>query len=565
MSDTDTDDGYLIDPSPEQLRALGLEANGQIARENFDLGSYQAFHWCIFEHDLEPHELENLAAYFEEWHRPSVEGARGVLNKAGRGLFKSTDSGGFLLFAIGHYPHLSHMIIQARDDDAQKTGKLIADTIESNIGWRSCFPSIVPDPDRGWSQNGYNVKDMSVAYEDWVQKVMSDHKRDSTFMSVSVQAGAIGSHPTGVLLLDDIHDTKNTESLAEMAKVIKTVKADIIPTMTRPGRKPLMVMAYTPWKSDDAYAMLEASGIFRQLITPAFVEINDEDYVKGHPNYAVFPWEKKVGDQTFRGDKVYLTCPKVYSAKALEQQMKILGKREFARQLLCRLDVGKGESLPYYSYVLTGNELEYPMTGGCDPAGVEADKIEEGNKRSFFALAYVARLPQGGALVLDGVLEQCSHNDGQNYILGAQNRFPQWTFTMIESAGIGAAFFQLCRRDQRLVVVESNLKGLDEGRITGKYDRILQMAKWFENGTIKIAARSTPFLDNLRYLFEHFYELNKNTPHPAWDAGDATYHALKGIPEILQMQALPMDLPKPGRGMTRQNSLGSVWNSLGRK
>jgi hypothetical protein len=535
----------------EQAERLDLEFYVTSARWAFDLPAYEAFHWLVFHHVLMEHEKRNLGAYFDEWAKEKATGAKGVLNKAARGLFKSTDSDGFLLFTIGHFPWLSHLIVQARDDDAQKTGGFIADTIESNAGWKQVFPSVVPDKERGWSQNGYHVKDTSVSYDEWVQRCMGDHKRDPSFMSVSVQAGAIGSHPTGILLMDDIHDSKNTLSLAEMDKAQKIVKADIIPTMNRPGRKPMMVVAYTPWKPDDTYALLERTGIFTQLVTPAFRELSEDEFDPANPKHAHFD-----------GRAVDLTCPEVYPVAVLEQQMRLLGKREFARQLLCNLEVGKGESLTYYPYIPTGSEWELPVAGGADPTTTEPDRYEEGKKRSYFALAFVAKLPQGGAVVLDGILEQCSHTDALNYLLGAQSRFPHYMFTMVENAGVGAAFFQLARRDLRLRVVESDLKLLETDKgVKSKDDRILQMSKWMEDGTIKIAARDTPFLNALRYLFEHFWELRKNDPNKAWDAGDATYQALKAFPELLISQQIPTTLPE--RGQAKRMGLGSAWNSIG--
>jgi hypothetical protein len=281
------------------------------------------------------------------------------------------------------------------------------------------------------------------------------------------------------------------------------------------------LVAYTPWKNEDAYGELERSGLFRQMTTPAFVE------------------DEKSGVE-FNGKKVRLTCPKVYPLAVLEQQYKLLGEREFGRQLLCRLDFGKSTSLPYYPYVTSGAEYGYPAYGGADPTGAEPDFKSKGKKRSFFALAYAVKLPQGGALILDGILEQCSHVEAENHILNAQNLFQHWNFTMVENVGPGLVFFQNARRNSNLRVISSDLMSLDEKdrrRSQSKNARILQMAKWFENGTVKIAARATPFLDSLRFLFDHFWELNEHEPHPAWDAGDAVYHALKGMPDVTIVQS----------------------------
>lgn len=523
----------------EQVLAIEMLARGKLARERFDLESYSHFHFCIYKHEFDEHERVMLQAYFDEWNKEG-EAIRGVLNKAARGLRKSTDTIGFVLFVIGHYPYLSHLIIQARDDDAAKTGRFIADIIESNAGWKSCFPNIVPDKERGWSLNGYYLKDVSMDYGEWIQKTNNDHKRDPSFMTASVMAGSIGMHPTGCLVMDDIHDSKNTESLAEMSRTVKTVKADIMPTMTKQGKKPLFLVAYTPWKSDDTYGELERSGLFKELVTPAFVE--DENGFE------------------FGNKRIRLTAPNIYSLEVLEQQKKLLGEREFTRQLLCKLDYGGSTSLPYYSYIPTGIEYTFPAYGGADPTGAEPDLETKGKKHSYFALAYVVKLPQGGALVLDGVLEQCSHVEAENYILNAQTLFPRWNFTMVENIGPGLVFYNNAKRNRNLRVLASDLVVLDEKdrkSVKSKNQRIQGMARWFESGVVKIAARETPFLNALRFLFDHFWELNEHQPHMAWDAGDAVWHALKAMPDIFVIQDYS-DIPVFGE--KSKMGLGTVWS-----
>lgn len=528
-----------VNLSDEQVLAAEIVVRGELAREKFDLEAYGHFHFCIYRHDYDPHERAMLEAYFEEWER-SDDGLRGVLNKAARGMRKSTDTIGFVLFVIGHYPHKSHLIVQARDEDASKTGRFISDIIESNAGWKACFPHVVPDKERGWSLNGYHVKRTDMDYGEWVQLCTNDHKRDPSVMTASVTAGSIGMHPTGCLVMDDIHDSKNTESLAEMTRTVSTVKADIMPTMTKKGKKPLFLVAYTPWKSGDTYAELERSGLFRELVTPAFVE--DENGVE------------------FQGKRIRLTAPTIYSLQILEQQWKLLGKREFSRQLLCKLDYGGATSLPYYPYVTSGIEYTFPAYGGADPTGAEPDFETKGKKHSYFALAYVVKIPQGGALVLDGVLEQCSHVEAENHILNAQSLFSNWNFTMVENVGPGLVFYNNAKRNRNLRVLASDLVVLDEKdrkRVSSKNTRIQSMAKWFETGTVKIAAKDTPFLNALRYLFDHFWELNEHQPHPAWDAGDAVYHALKAMPDIFVVPSY--SAPLPGYGQQEKIGLSTPW------
>lgn len=544
----------------EQTRDILLVAWGEKARLNFDLDCYEAFHWCVYGHFLEEHEKKNLTAYFEEWEKSVDEGIRGVMNKAARGLFKSTDTIGFLLFAIGHFPQLSHLVIQARDKDTQKTNNFIADTIERNKGWKACFPNVIPDKERGWSLNGLHIRktynlelvgnqwrQTDIDYDDWVQTITNDHKRDPSVLCVSVIAGSIGMHPTGCLVMDDIHDSKNTESMAEMASVVNTVKSDIIPTMSNPGRKPILLVAYTPWKTNDTYAMLEETGLFRQLETPAFTVDPDSDI-------------------EFRGEKIRLTCPQVYSLKVLEQQYKILGHREFGRQLRIDLAHGTADPLPYYTYGLSGDEYNWPIIAGADPNGTEKDRMTQEKKLSHFGIAYIAENPMGGAIVLDGFLERCSYGEADSQLLAAQTKFKNYKVCYIESVGTGEAYWEHVRKNMNLKVVASNLVSIDpKGRkvIRSKDNRVLDMAVWFENGTMKLSDRDSEFMRQLRFLFTHFYELDKNTAHPAWDAGDAVYAAMKGIPHILKVEKIQDEINQP-RNKPRVG-LGSAWNSFGGK
>jgi len=542
------------DLTEEEVDILTMAINGEKARLGFDLESYEAFHWCIYKHWLEPHEKKNLGAYFDEWRKPADQGVRGVLNKAARGTFKSTDTIGFLLFVIGHYPELSNLVIQARDKDTQKTHNFIADTIKSNKGWSACFPNVVPDEERGWSLNGCHVKKLydldlidgewistDIPYEDWVQTITSDHKRDPTFLCVSVIAGAIGMHPTGCLVMDDIHDAKNTESMAEMYRVVSTVKSDIMPTMSNPGRKPILLVAYTPWKQDDTYAMLEKTGLFTQLRTPAFIYDPEGKY-------------------EFEGEQITLTCEKVYNLIYLEQQLKILGRREFNRQLLIILDIGHKNKLVYYTYELTGKEMFWPVTAGCDPNGVDKDRLTNSKQLSDFGIAYVGADPQGGAVVLDGFLEPCTYAEADIELMSAQDRFVGYQTAVLETVGSGAAYYAHARRDPNLKIVVGNIYSMkDEKTVKSKDDRIREMAVWFENGTVRIADKDTRFLNMLRFLFEHFMELDKNVAHPAWDAGDAVYQSLKGMPHVLQIYDIESEI----RSQERHEKKPSPWASLG--
>ena len=97
---------------------------------------------------------------------------------------------------------------------------------------------------------------------------------------------------------------------------------------------------------------------------------------------------------------------------------------------------------------------------------------------------------------------------------------------------MGKVFLQPLQRNARIKAIPSGLKGITDGKISSKRDRVLQTHKWFENGTVRISSADTPFLNALRRLFEKFYDLDPKHDY-SFDAFDAVYHALRNMPEVL--------------------------------
>ena len=481
---------------------------------------FRHFFFCIFGRELPEHALYWVSRQVAQLQR-GEEKIKGFLNEGFRGSIKSMEGEAMALYLHGFYPWMSGLVIQAGAKEAKRTCELFADTISNNKGWKACFPNVVPDIERGWSLDGYHIKDTREEYGKWIEKTTSDHGRDPSFLAVSVSGGALGMHPTLYIFLDDIHDYDNTSSRTEMLGIVGRIRADILPTMSRQGHKPLVMGSYTPWSDDDGYNLLEDTGWFEHFVTPVYVEADD-------------------GDAEIDGVRVRLTWPQAFSVDVINSWKK-LGKREFGRMYLCDLTQGKGQTLKYYTFDHNLVNYSWPMVGGADPTNVDRP-AHDVRKRSCFALAYVAKLPQGGALVVDGVLEPCSQLEAENYILKAQ-MFPGWIRTMTENVGGGAGFIQTLLRNPKIRVVDSALAGLGNVRTRGdKHTRIeREMAPWFENGTVRISDADTPFLNAFRKLFDRFYELDKSDP--AFDAGDAVYHALRGVPDVLRLPRTEDGLP----------------------
>lgn len=517
-------DAVFANHTPEALAAIALWGRGQLAREdNFD--GFCNFYWCIYGRELPKFQYRWYEKMQVAWLRARAGEVYGVLNEAARGLTKSTFNNTFVLHKMGLYPHLSHLIVQVRDEDSKKTSKFYADTLSISAGWKAVFPNVVPDPERGWNLDGYNIKDNSQDYAEFVKRAMADHGRDPSFMAVSVGGGAVGSHPTGCLVLDDICDETNTASEVENKKVIKKVTAEILPTMSRKGAKPLLIAAFTPWTKTDVYAMLKETGSFLHLFTPAFVEDENGPY----------EW---VGKGKERTKRVRLLWEDGKPFAELVQWRRILGGREFKRMYLLDLEIDEGDSQNYVTFPEESINRSWPMMGGVDPSNTESSKASDLRKQSSFALAYVAKKPTGGAVIVDGVLEQCGTAAGAQYIVTAQSLFPVWITTIVEFVGYGRMWFTLAAKTPGIKIRTGDLKGFGftERKAvsnSSKADRLeKELFPLLDDGIVSISSADTPFLNAARKLLQEFYTIDAHDP--AWDAWDAIYQALKGMPDALR-------------------------------
>jgi len=497
----------------EWFKQSGNEPVGKFTYAGFEL-----FYWGLFGRALPRHAKAWMQEFFAEY----AKGKRRFLVKAFRGSTKSTEFAITLpLYYMAEYPEHALLIVQKSDDAASRTSSDIANIIKSNPGWKLMCPSVVPD--EKWGASGYDLKDTSYDPASWSQKVLKNRTKDPTFVAMGWASGSIaGMHPH-VLIIDDIHDEENTRSQREKQAVLDTLKSNLLQTLNRPpgdNFEPLCVVVYTPWAKDDCYAYLESTGLYHLIRTPLYAPVDETE--EG------FEYEGRRVRLAWDGVK----DPVGYiNAKKLEQ-----GMRDFARMSLLDLELAENRApLSYYSYDAGAVDYNWPVVGGADPTNVMRTADSGNDRRSHFALAYVAKIPQGGAVVVDGILVRCSQVEAENYIIQAQTNFPHYQCTAIENVGGGALFIQVVLRNPHARIIQSDLSNMNTrtGRIKSKADRILyEMAPWFERSVVRISSARTPFLDALRRLFTNFYDLDPRSA-PEFDAGDAVYHALKAMPDVL--------------------------------
>lgn len=175
----------------------------------------------------------------------------------------------FLAWFIGRYPHKTNSIFSSNGDLSGARLREVKDMIETNTRYRNVFPHVHIDEKRKnnakeftvWSsvkfvhKGGGAVEECT--YEEWRRYIeKKGQPRDATLFSVGITASGIaGRRFTGIVLLDDIHDSKNSATPAQRMKIMMNVKGTIMPCMWRHAN-PKMVSISTRWGEDDFPGMV---------------------------------------------------------------------------------------------------------------------------------------------------------------------------------------------------------------------------------------------------------------------------------------------------------------------
>lgn len=382
--------------------------------------------------------------------------------EAFRGSSKTTTlSIAFTAFRIGQEPHKSALLVQASDEMATDTAAQIADLIARSPGWQETFPNVVPDPKAGWGATGYDVKRTDLDYAQWRGLCGREKGKDPSFVGLGYRSRAIiGKHPTGLLLVDDIHDETNTRSLRELDLVIKILTGTILPTVT-PETWQLFVG--TPWRDNDALAHLKATGRFVAATTPIRRRGRSQ-------------WAER------------------FSKKEIDKLQRLAGEAEFARMYMLDLNAAQGihlkaEWLSAYPHEKL-NPI-WPVIMGVDYAST-ADELKS-DRSDYFAVAIGRALPGGGIVLVDGVRARLSQAEAEHQIAALAEKYPSTKLIGVESVGKGEAFYHLLRRSLLLPFVPLHPGGQSKGR---RFEG--GMAPLFQDRRAWVADVETPFLRAFR-------------------------------------------------------------------
>jgi len=514
-----------------------------VAQRRDDPKGFSAWYELIHGNKLPKHSKKEIEQIFEA-HKLGM----GSLTFAWRGSWKSSViSVTFQAFRIGKEPEKSFLTVGSNDDSAEDVTSAIARIIEFHDAWKAVFPNIVPDKDRGWGKMGHNVMDDRMSYAEWEKKNVS--RIDDSFLGLGYNSRRlIGKHPTGGLFIDDIHDENNSISDRERQRVVNIVSDTLVPMEVKElGTRKLLtwlIAVGTPWNEDDAYHYLKATGeyLFKQI--PLLVSASEGDegavHIDGrHPEGYVF--HDIVGWWI-------ITWPEQYSPEDIIRLRAKTTKRGFARMYLLDLIAAKEGGLSFQLYPADAIEYDWIACGGVDYASIRHRLERNTTNRDLFAMAYLLKVPTGGAVIVGGVAGHYTQSGALDQVEIAQNTFKNWRYAVVEDIAKGEVFI-----DTLLLYPHLRIFPKPPGNVNKHLRQEKILGPVLQTGIVRVSDADTPFLNLLRKALDDY-------PDGSDDARDAALNAVQGFPELMSRASDGENKPKKKMG----NPVYAVdWNKGG--
>jgi len=481
----------------------------------------------------------------DQWITPIFEAKKidkGAEIFAWRGSWKTTTiSITFTAYFMGHHPERANLAIGSSGQSANKITEAVTSLIEYSNAWKSVFPNVVPDKEKGWGENGYEIKRNDIDYSEW--KDINSARGDPSLLGLGIGSKTlIGKHPDGILLLDDILDEDNTASVRQMSSVATKVTGTILPFIvedeTKPKGKRVItwpIVVGTPWQDDDVYQDIKDTGEFVFSATPVMVECAEGEGIH-FDHESLSGWYE-------------LTEPERYSEESVVRVYNRSGHKEFMRMYMLDLTVKmEGEGLSFRIYPHDKIDWNATMTCGVDYMSIRRGKVVDLRNRDYYAQAYLFKLPDGRAVIGDGWYGRPTQGQAETR-MEQPEAFPGHRGTFFEEDGKGEEALQVFLRNPNLTIIPVSTKGRGKGKRLEK-----ELGPWMEMGKILISDGDTPFLRFLRKC------LNKYGSDYFDDPIDAVYWAVRGMPEVLVLEKLSESLPRSER---KKKKNINPWVSVG--
>ena len=395
------------------------------------------------------------------------------LIEAFRGSIKSTFNSLFVSFRVGHEPAKINLIISSSDDKVKEIGELIANVIKYNKAWQRIFPHVVPDEQGHWSvEAGYSVWDNRVPYPEWTQKTMVEGGRAPTVKVASYNSQYLpGPHPTGVLMIDDIHTEKNSESQRELLRVKSVVTRILVPVIEP---ETWFLINGTPFNFADVVAWAKINKRFKSMSTP----VRKED---GTPAW-----------------------PQKWNEGAIERQRETMNDDvAFAQMYELNLEKAKGQVLkkvwlePYFPAAET-KPKDWLAFGFIDYTSTSRPDKQQSD---YFSLAIGLLPPRSRFLLLvDGIYARLDQDDAQELAVAKILEYPKMMVVGVEALFSWKEYQNTLAQNQYLLsagIVPRACRGGPWAKSKGyRFEKIL--APRFKSGMVRITDEENEYLNALK-------------------------------------------------------------------
>ena len=219
---------------------------------------------------------------------------------------------------IGAMPWLTNALISVSTDQAKARLKTVRDIIEHEPRYKNVFPHIELDPKKGVNAHKLNVwsrvwrnphtgvadyEGEEIPYNVWRSLIgrYGDLKGDTLITGSVTSQNIIGIRCSGIMGIDDPHNSKNSGTTEQINKVYHTITYDLLSRLTAINRgnyvadESKAVVISTRWVEDDTAGRLkklerdDGSLVWKTYETP----IVDED---GNVNIPEITTPKQVQD-----------------------------------------------------------------------------------------------------------------------------------------------------------------------------------------------------------------------------------------------------------------------------
>jgi len=524
LADIAVKDNPLTDAELQALvDDVGKEELLPYAARSFSPEGFFAFFELMHQTPMVPHTEQWIYNAFG-----AHDENKGLLQRCHRESGKTTVfSKFFFAWLIGHAyssdgDPTTNIIIRIADEKAQETAAIVAHMIMHDPKWGLVFPHVKPDEKRGWgASKGYYLLRDDMSKDEWAEQITKAPDGPS-FIGRGWKSGAIiGSRFNGVMIVDDIHDGINTAS-NRMIQSVKDFANETLEYCLLPGVWELW--NYTPWKTNDAYAMVEATGLYVRNDTPVLTPADENEEGAEY-------WEHDE-NVPISGAWYHRNWKEQWSFERIGKKYRKTGAMAFARQMLLDLEATKGLTLKnewIHEYPAADIRVSWPVYFGVDYAST-ADKTKRSG-RDYFCLAVLRGIPGGGLVLVDGYRGRISKGEALQMTAAYGAMYPTLKMVGVETHGKGEEYYNDLLLSIDVAGKPMPLIPITHGRVSKGWRIQEWLAPRFQAARIWMSDTPTEFIAHFKNEWLEF----PNSKHD--DTLDACYMGAKAAEGMIPSQA----------------------------